>query len=319
MDECSETLMTLLPKLSLNFEKSLPAVMIGNIVTYVVTTFYKIAIGTFFGINTGSHLHIKNFEDSKYQEFRRFKISTAASSDNNDKKVRAGDGLIQIVADNFDAHIHSQNGLKETHNMATIIAQPTHKYEPSKTPIPRLKQENLKSVELKETDMKYFKGQKNPPMPESFCKYKILLLKILRHQAVSLKKSRSDDLSFIKNCHASQLSPDFNGYNCKQLRESGCSLKPKSKVTFLPLIDKTPSDPSTILTVMHEAKRITVQAGQEFTVFTLDQQLYKVALDVIWSDALQWNHMIPRSGGMHWLMSFIGCVSVLMENSGLVH
>ena len=102
--------------------------------------------------------------------------------------------------------------------MATIIPQPTYKYEPSKTPVPRLKQENLKSVELKETDMKYFKGQENPPMPESFCKYEILPLKILCHQAVSLKKSRSDDLSFIKNCHASELSPDFNGYNYKQLR-----------------------------------------------------------------------------------------------------
>ena len=75
--------------------------------------------------------------------------------------------------------------------------------------------------------------------------------------------------------------------------------KTKSKVTFLPLIDKTPSDPSTILTVLLEAERITVQAGQEFTVFTLDQQLYKADLDVIWSDALRWNHMIPRLGGMH--------------------
>ena len=69
---------------------------------------------------------------------------------------------------------------------------------------------------------------------------------------------------------------------------------------------------------MHEAERITLQGGQEFTVFTLDQQLYKVALDVIWSDALRWSHIIPRLGGMHWLMSFIDCVGVLMENSGLV-
>ena len=30
------------------------------------------------------------------------------------------------------------------------------------------------------------------------------------------------------------------------------------------------------------------------------------------------NHMTPRLGGMHWLMSFIGCAGVLMENSGLV-
>ena len=27
---------------------------------------------------------------------------------------------------------------------------------------------------------------------------------------------------------------------------------------------------------------------------------------------------VPRLGGMHWLMSFIGCVGVRMDNSGLV-
>ena len=96
------------------------------------------------------------------------------------------------------------------------------------------------------------------------------------------------------------------------------SLNPKSKVTFLPLINKTPSDPSTILTAMHEAEIISIKAGQEVTVFTLDQQLYKVVLDVIWPDALRWNHIIPRLGDMYWLMSFIGCVGVLMENSGPV-
>ena len=72
--------------------------------------------------------------------------------------------------------------------MAIIIAQPAYKYEPSKTAILRLKQENLKSVELKETDMKYFKGQNGPPMPESFGKYEILPLKILCHQAVEFEE-----------------------------------------------------------------------------------------------------------------------------------
>ena len=169
MDECSETLMTLLSKLSPNFEKGLPAVMIGNIMTSLVTKrFTKLQLALSV-LASGRKLieHLYEYRiTSTYQEFRRFKVLAAASSDNNDKEVRARDGFIQIIADNFDAHIHSKNGLKETHNIATIIAQPTHKYESSKTPIPRLKQENLKSVELKETDMKYFKGQKNPPMPE---------------------------------------------------------------------------------------------------------------------------------------------------------
>ena len=187
MDECSETLMTVLSKLSPNFKKNLPAVMIANIVTSVVTkrlTKLQLVLSVLASDwKLIEHLHEYRITYT-YEEFRRFKVSAAASSDNNDKEVRARDGLIQIVADNCDAHIHFQNGLKETHNIATIIAQPTHKYEPSKTPIPRLKQKNLKSVELKATDMKYFKGLKNPPMPESFCKYEILRLKILCNQVV---------------------------------------------------------------------------------------------------------------------------------------
>ena len=152
MDECSETLMTLLSKLSPNFEKSLPAVMIGNIMTSMVTKRFTKMQLTLSVLASGRKLieHLYEYRiASAYQEFRRFKVLAAASSDNNDKEVRARDGFIQIIADNFDAHIHSQNGLKETNNIATIIAQPTHKYEPPKTPIPRLKQGNLKSVELK--------------------------------------------------------------------------------------------------------------------------------------------------------------------------
>ena len=321
-DECSDTLMSFLSKLSPNFEKTLPAVMIGNIITSVMTkrfTRLQLALSVLASNKTLiEHLHEYGIT-STYDEFRRFKVSAAAATDaSNHKEVDAKDGLIQIIADNFDAHIHSQNGLKETHSMASIIAQPAPKSELPKSSISRLKKDEVKTVKLKETTIEYFKGQKNPAMPESFSKYQVMSLKTLCHQAVSLKRAKVDDLTFILKSHASELTPDFNGYNCKNLRESGFSSKPKTKVTFLPLIDQTPSDPSTVLTVMKEAEKITVQAGQKFTVFTLDQQLYKVALDVIWSDSLRWKYMIPRLGGMHWLMSFIGCVGVLMENSGLV-
>ena len=90
-------------------------------------------------------------------------------------------------------------------------------------------------------------------------------------------------------------------------------MKQKSRVIYEPLIDKSPS-----LTAMHEAEIITPITGQRTTVFTLDQQLYKIVMDVMWSDTLRWNHMIQRLGGMHWLMSFFGCIGVLMENGGLV-
>ena len=86
---------------------------------------------------------------------------------------------------------------------------------------------------------------------------------------------------------------------------------------FQPLIDEPPTDPSTMLTAMEDAERITNDAGQECTVFTVDQQLYAVVLDIIWSNPERWVNFVPRLGGMHWLTSFIGACGSLMKGSGL--
>ena len=75
--------------------------------------------------------------------------------------------------------------------------------------------------------------------------------------------------------------PDFHGFNTRAIRESGQSTKPKTKLIFIPLIDQTPSDPSVMMTAMIEAEKLTNEAGQAYTVFTADQQLYRVILDII--------------------------------------
>ena len=204
-DECSDTL-----KLSLNFEKTLPAVMIGNIITSVTTkqfTRLQLALSVIASNKTLiEHLHEYEIT-STYDEFHRFKVSAAAATDaSNHKEVDAKDGLIQIIADNFDAHIHSQNGLKKTHSMVSIIAQPAPKSELPKSSISRLKKDEVKTVKLKETTIEYFKWQKNPAMPESFSKYQVMSLKTLCHQAVSLKKAKVNDLTFILKSHASELT-----------------------------------------------------------------------------------------------------------------
>ena len=56
-----------------------------------------------------------------------------------------------------------------------------------------------------------------------------------------------------------------------------------------------------------KAKAITAAAGQEYTVYTADQQLYKVALHIKWDTPEQFSEFIPRLGGMHFLtnVSFI--------------
>ena len=96
------------------------------------------------------------------------------------------------------------------------------------------------------------------------------------------------------------------------------SLKSKTKVISTSLLDQTPSDPSTVLTTMIKAKKITNKAGQNINIFTADQQLYRVALEVTWMEPNCFQNVITSIGGMHWIMSFVGSTGVLMKNSGLL-
>ena len=78
-----------------------------------------------------------------------------------------------------------------------------------------------------------------------------------------------------------------------------------------------PTDPVTMMTAMVEAQKLTKQTGQVYTVFTADQQLYRVMVNVLWVHPEMFPNFIPRLGGMHLLMSFVGCVGTLMTSSGL--
>ena len=91
------------------------------------------------------------------------------------------------------------------------------------------------------------------------------------------------------------------------------------EIWFKPLIDMKPADPTCIKTAMVMAVKETKSSGQAYTVFTADQQLSKVAVDVSWvyPDLFPKKTFIIRLGGMYLLMNFIGCVGKLMDNTGL--
>ena len=227
-------------------------------------------------------------------------------------------GLIQGVSDNFDANLSTQNGLKQTHSFASVILQ--HRKVPQedkREAIPKLKKCDLASAKLKEPEMKIFKGQKKPSMPKSYAQRGALRLRIVCSQSIMVARSEAIDFQFMKEILTQPSVPDFAGYNTKQMRESVQIMKTKSKLIFRPLINKTPSDPSMMLTVMCDIEDASHQAGQPVTVFTCDQQLYQVIMDIIWEDPVRWKYFYACIGGMHWLMIFVGAVGKLMKNSGL--
>ena len=65
------------------------------------------------------------------------------------------------------------------------------------------------------------------------------------------------------------------------------------------MLHRTKSDPSTVLTTMTEAEKINNQAGQNITIFTGDQQLYRVTLEAMWRELNHFQHFISPICGMH--------------------
>ena len=112
-------------------------------------------------------------------------------------------------------------------------------------------------------------------------------------------------------------SPEFNGYNTRATRSEGQSLQPKTRAVYLPLIDMPPANYDTMLSSMLQVKRLTEKTRQTLTLFAVDQQLYRMAVEIQWSlPELFPPNFIIRLGGMHLLTSFMGAVGNLMIDTG---
>ena len=91
----------------------------------------------------------------------------------------------------------------------------------------------------------------------------------------------------------------------------------KVVIVYTPFLDMIPAEPDTMNYAMVEAQRLTLLTGQEWIIFTNDQQLYQVTVNVTWVDYNMFSKFVPRLGGMHMMMSFVGDVGALMRGSGL--
>ena len=92
----------------------------------------------------------------------------------------------------------------------------------------------------------------------------------------------------------------------------GQGLKPCTKAMYTPLIGFTPSDPTTMKNAMLEDKRLTKNAGQATTFYTSDLQLNQWAYSERFGEGF-----ILHLGGIHFLISYVGVVGVVMAGSGM--
>ena len=129
---------------------------------------------------------------------------------------------------------------------------------------------------------------------EATCKG-IRSLKFLSHQVIIKEISQQLELENFKAIATKPDIPEYGRYKTRYVRkmEKLKDTKIKQLAFYTPLIDLTPSDPSTMMTPMVEAGKTTHSTGQKDTVFTCDQQLYKVLTDKNWAYPERFQYLIP--------------------------
>ncbi|KAL8594298.1 hypothetical protein ACOMHN_001000 [Nucella lapillus] len=137
---------------------------------------------------------------------------------------------------------------------------------------------------LGEVKVHRYMGAKKPPMPEEFCQRVVPSLAFLANQHMSLNRAATEDLAFFKQVLKSEPGPEYSGFNTQRARSAGQQPQPKTAVVYSPFLDMVPAEPDTMKTAIVEAQRLTHLTGQEWTVFTNDQQLYKEAVHITWVD-----------------------------------
>jgi hypothetical protein len=246
----------------------------------------------------------------------------AATKDLKPSGIDQGNpGLIQSLVDHFDADISSQNGKVSTHSLAVLMTQPMQSSNDHTTceseSIVRISKADMNKPIEYNIPVSRYQGPKTVPMPDRSAKKSVLPLKVLCSSVISERRAKELDVAFMIDVINTDSCPEYNGYNTMITRDEGVLLKPKTQAVYIPLIDTTPSDPDTIMMALHETKRLTKERNQKNTIFTSDQQLYKVAVDVKWAYPDEFSDVILRLGGMHMLMSFVSAVGTLMKGTGL--
>ena len=137
-----------------------------------------------------------------YDEVLRFKASAASAAVSNASlrgHCHDGYSLIQFVADNFDAHISSQNGLLSTHSLAMLLTfvDKYDKDKPQNQTFRRIKKEEMKEQVIEDIPVDRYQGPKKPEMPINEGNRTVMPLRVLAHQVIALERAHHLDFQFF--------------------------------------------------------------------------------------------------------------------------
>ena len=227
-EHISDSLKALLREISDDLcEEKLPAILIGNIVTSILSKKPSDLLID-LGILLRDKKLIEHLYDycvvCLYDEVKRFKSSAGLDNYKNANCVLRGhvEGLVQAVADNFDTDISSQNGKMETHSLPLFMTQPIIEngtFDGEIETFTRLKKSDIKDKAIPDTSIHGYTGPKKPKMSPEKVKPGVFSKTMIEKQVTIKEISQELDLEFFQAIATNSSIPEYSGYNTKERRE----------------------------------------------------------------------------------------------------
>ena len=232
--------------------------------------------------------------------------------------------VISAWFNNFDFRVFTSNGIRETHCMAIELMQNTSDHQDVSSPsinVPRISKSEMSQLKLRSLSpiqIHMFEGKRKcaPLTCTIHCGPSYTHLKRLNEHILA---AQAKDIEwFVRVIKKHRLMIQLpNGFMTAFAKMSGTVSRQATTSVFRPLVDSPPSHPDTVRTTVMQIQKFVQQGGNRFLHISADIQLYQVAMQIKWSSPDRWTHFIVCLGGMHTIMSFIGCIGTFMCNSGL--
>ena len=83
---------------------------------------------------------------------------------------------------------------------------------------------------------------------------------------------------------------------------------PPSSVGYMPVIPASPTELSTVYTMLHRSMSTADRFGQHSVVIVFDQAIYAKALEIIWKHQADFERVVLRMGAFHIACTFMAVI-----------
>ena len=220
---------------------------------------------------------------------------------------------ITIVWDNNDFGEETASGHGTTHNTNGIIIQEktNHQSSSTTTTTTTVKRSRKRSMQPPAANLAtYYGGKKEGPTPfgSGIAVEQSTYMPLLKYP------KKLDQAYHVTKFNLEGTLPSWTGFNHLL---SEVEVPPQSVIGYLPVIDGSPTEMNTVLTILQRSVQIADKLNLETVVLVMDQAIYCKAQIIRWRNAQFMKRLVIRLGAFHTAMSFLGCIGKRFRDAGL--